>query len=275
VAAAMAATSVGITARVLADLKALQSRLARIILGAAVLDDILGLLLLAVVAGLASQTGVQWVQLGVLLAEAAAFALFLFFMGPRIVRRIHPGLAHAGTQNAPLVLSLALCLGLSAAAEKIGLAAIIGAFFAGLVLAEYSPEWNLQPRIHTISEFLAPFFFFVMGAQLDARLFRGNILLDALAIAVLAALSKVLGCGLPLWREGWATALRVGVGMTPRGEVALIVALVGLQTGMVSQSAYAIVIFMTAVTTLAAPPVLRYLFRGVGEGSAADSAVSH
>lgn len=263
VGAAMVATSVGITARVLADMRVLNTRVAQIILGAAVFDDILGMVLLAVVSGIASEAGVQWLQLSVVFVEAVVFTLFMIFIAPHIVRRIGPGLQRMSTQNAPLVLSLAICLGLSVAAEKIGLAAIIGAFFAGLAFAEYSPEWNLAPRVGAINEFLAPFFFFTMGARLDLHSFSGGgVLISAIVISLLAIVSKVLGCGLPVLREGWPTALRVGVGMMPRGEVALIVALVGLQMKLVSASAYAIVIFMTGVTTLFAPPLIRWLFRG-------------
>ena len=263
VAAAMVATSVGITARVLADMHMLHSRVSQIILGAAVFDDILGMVLLAVVSGIASEAGVQWLQLGVVFVEAVIFTLFMIFIAPRIVQRIGPGLQRMSTQNAPLVLALAICLGLSVAAEKIGLAAIIGAFFAGLAFAEYSPEWNLAPRVGAINEFLAPFFFFTMGARLDLHSFGGGkVLMSAIVISILAIVSKVLGCGLPVLREGWPTALRVGIGMMPRGEVALIVALVGLQMKIISSGAYAIVIFMTAATTLFAPPLMRWLFRG-------------
>ena len=266
VAAAMVATSVAVTARVLADLHVLNTRFARIIMGAAVFDDILGMILLAVVSGIAGGGGIRWWHLGVTFAEAVGFALFMIFVGPRIVRRVRPGLRHMSLQNAPLVLSLAICLLLSWAAARIGMAAIIGAFFAGLVLADYAPEWRLQPRVHAINEFLAPFFFFTIGARLDVHLFSGNVLLDALVISLLAVLSKVVGCGLPLLHEGWATALRVGIGMMPRGEVALIVALVGLQMNMVSQSAYAIVIFMAGFTTILAPPLLRLLLHGQAGG---------
>ena len=178
-------------------------------------------------------------------------------------------------QNAPLVLSLAICLLLSWAAARIGMAAIIGAFFAGLVLADYAPEWRLQPRIHAINEFLAPFFFFTIGARLDIHLFSGSVLLDAFIISLLAILSKVVGCGLPVLHEGWGTTLRVGIGMMPRGEVALIVALVGLQMNMVSQSAYAIVIFMAGFTTILAPPLLRLLIPrpGGGQGTGKPAAL--
>ena len=268
VGAAMVATSVGITARVLGDMKVLQTRAAKIILGAAVFDDILAMILLAVVSGLGSPGGVRWLQLGILLVEAVAFALFMIFLAPRVVHRMRPRLEQMSVPDAPLIASLALCLGLSVAAERIGIAAIIGAFFAGLAFAEYSPQWNLQPRVHAINELLAPFFFFTMGARLDASFFTSEVLVSAVIIAVLALISKIVGCGLPVLREGWPIALRVGVGMMPRGEVGLIVALVGLNLGVITQSSYAIVIFMTAVTTLLAPPLLRVLFRGEGGADA-------
>jgi len=261
VAAAMVATSVGITARVMGDLRVLHTRVASIILGAAVADDILGMIVLAVVAGLGASTGVQWVQLTVLLAEAVAFTVFMVFFASKVIHKMRPGVERLSTQNAPLILALAICLGLSVAAERIGMAAIIGAFFAGLAFAEYSSEWKLAPRVNAITEFLAPFFFFTMGSRLDLRIFNRQVMVACVVVTVLALIGKVVACGLPVLREGWPSALKVGVGMTPRGEVALIVALVGLQMNMISQAAYAIVIFMTAATTLIAPPVLRYLFR--------------
>jgi Kef-type K+ transport system membrane component KefB len=262
VGAAMVATSVGITARVLGDLRVLATRTAQIILGAAVFDDILGMVLLAVVAGLASGGGLEWLHLGVLVIEAAAFALFMIFVAPRIVRRIQPRMDRLSTQHAPLIVALALCLFLSWLSAQIGMAAIIGAFFAGLMFADYAPRWNLLPRVGGITEFLAPFFFFTIGSRLNVHLFAGNVLYAAIVVSFLAIVSKVIGCGLPLWREGPLSALQVGVGMMPRGEVALIVALVGLRSQIVLPSTYAIVVFMTAVTTILAPPLLRYLFRG-------------
>jgi Kef-type K+ transport system membrane component KefB len=272
VGAAMVATSVGITARVLGDLKVLSTRTARIILGAAVFDDILGMLLLAVVAGLASESGLEWLHLGVLSVEATAFALFMIFVAPRIVRRMQPRMERLSTQNASLIVALAICLFLSWLSVKIGMAAIIGAFFAGLMFADHAPQWNLLPRVGGITQFLAPFFFFSIGSRLNVQLFTGNVLLAATIVSLLAIVSKVVGCGLPLLREGWPAALRVGVGMMPRGEVALIVALVGLNSQIVTQSTYAIVVFMTAVTTLLAPPVLRYLFRNEGPEAAPSTA---
>jgi Kef-type K+ transport system membrane component KefB len=260
VGAAMVATSVGITARVLADLNVLSSDLARIILGAAVFDDILGMILLATVAGVASGR-IEWLRLGILAAESVAFAVFMILVAPRLVRRMHSGVERLSTHNAPLVITLLICLLLSWLAASIGMAAIVGAFFAGLMFSDYAPRWNLLPRAQAITEFLAPYFFFSIGARLDPDLFTHRLLRTAVLVSTLAIVSKIVGCGAPLIRKGWHSALTVGVGMTPRGEVALIVALVGLNSHIVSQATYGVVVFMTGITTLLAPPVLRYLLR--------------
>jgi Kef-type K+ transport system membrane component KefB len=260
VGAAMVATSVAITARVFADLRLLSTETAKIILGAAVFDDILGMVLLALVGGLASGS-VNWLHLGVLIGGAVAFALFMMFIAPRIVKRIGPGIEQLSIQNASLVVVLAICFLLSWLAVKIGMAAIIGAFFAGLVFADYAPRWNLFPRVAGITECLAPFFFFAIGTRLNMFLLKGDVLVAMLIVSILAIISKVIGCGAPVIGKGLRQAFQVGVGMMPRGEVALIIALVGLQSGIVTSSTYAIVVLMTAVTTILAPPLLRYLFR--------------
>jgi len=140
-----------------------------------------------------------------------------------------------------------------------------------LVFADYAPQWNLFPRVAGITEFLAPFFFFAIGTRFNISLLRGDLLVAASVVSFLAVISKVIGCGLPMLNQGWGMALRVGVGMMPRGEVALIVALVGLQSGIVSQPIYAIVVLMTAVTTILAPPALRYIFREEIRGAREES----
>src|SRR5437764_5686843 len=201
VGAAMVATSVGITARVFADLHLLSTETVKIILGAAVFDDILGMVMLALVGGLAAGS-VNWLHMGVLIGEAAGFALFMMFVAPRIVRRIEPGVEHLSMQNASLVVALAICLLLSWLAVKIGMAAIIGAFFAGLVFADYSPQWNLMPRVSGITEFLAPFFFFAIGSRLNMSLLEGDLLRGAIRSSVLAIGSMLVGCGLPMLGRG-------------------------------------------------------------------------
>lgn len=262
VAAAMVATSVGITARVLRDLDLMGTYPARVILGAAVFDDVLGMVLLALVAGVVAEGGIHWLELVVLALEAAGFVLLLMFVAPRVIESVKPQVDRLQTHNPQLILALAICLGLSAVAERMGLTAIIGAFFAGLAFAEFAGEWKLRPRVNAINEFLAPFFFFTMGARLDLSVFNGNVWLTAIVISLLAVIAKVIGCGLPMWRDGRVTALEVGVGMIPRGEVGLIIAAIGLQMNMISQSAYAVVLFMAAATTLVAPPMIRVVFRG-------------
>lgn len=272
VAATMVATSVGITARVLGDIHVLQTLPARIILGAAVFDDILGMIVLGVVMGLVSTSATAWAQLIVTSIEAIGFAVLMLFYAPRVVRKMEQGLERMSTQDAPLIIAIAICLGLSYGAVRIGMAAIIGAFFAGLAFAEYSPRWNLRPRAVAINEFLAPFFFFSMGARLNLAVFDRRLIISAIVISTLAFLSKLIGCGLPVLRSGWKTSLKVGMGMTPRGEVGLIVALIGLQMNIISQSAYALVVFMTGATTLIAPPLMRLVFR---EDTAQATLVEH
>lgn len=269
---AMVATSVGITARVMGDMGVLKTRAAQIILSAAVFDDILGMVLLAVVAGMASSGGVEWTKLGIVLLEAAVFSLFMILVAPRIVTRVKGRVENMSTQQAPLILALGLCLALSVVAETIGMAGIIGAFFAGLAIADHAHKWNLEPGIDAIRDFLAPVFFFIMGAKLDVRVFSGEIVVAAVIVSVLAIISKLIGCGLPVLKEGRKTALIVGVGMVPRGEVGLIVALVGLSMHMIDQQAFAIVMFMTGVTTIVAPIALRGLLKEAV--SARPSAVS-
>jgi Kef-type K+ transport system membrane component KefB len=209
------------------------------------------MILLAVVASMATGGGIQWWHLSIVTIEAIGFALFMIFVGPRVIRRVRPGLQRLSMHDAPLILSLAICLGLSVASTTIGMAAIIGAFFAGLIFADYSPEWNLRPRIHAIYEFLSPFFFFTMGARLDLGVFSREVIITASIITVLAFISKIVGCGLPLMKEG--------------RDIALKVALIGLQMNAISQRAYAIIIFMTALTTLVPPFFIKRLFRSDAE----------
>jgi Kef-type K+ transport system membrane component KefB len=266
VAAAMVATSIAVTARVLRDMRVAGTDAAKIILGAAVFDDILGMLVLAVVAGLASTGTVRWLQLTILSAEAIGFALFMIFVAPKLIGRIRTRIQDFSIPNAPVFLVMGLGLGLSAVAEKIGLAAIIGAFFAGLAFAEYGTEWRIRPHVEGVSEFLAPFFFFIIGTQLDLKVFSSpSLLTTAVIISLLAILSKLVGCGLPVLGDGLSLALQVGVGMIPRAEVGLIVAALGLQMGLISQSGYAIVVFMSMVTTIATPPLLKLPFRSLAQ----------
>ena len=259
VGAALTATSVGITARVLADAGVLSSRVARVILGAAVIDDILGMIALAVVSSLSTGL-INYISLAIVAIEAIGFSLLVVFFGSRVVGSFQPAVARLRTQNAAFVLSVVLCLTLSLASVHIGMAAIIGAFLAGLALADHSEKWRLQQNAHPISEFLSPFFFVLLGIQVNLKTFlQPGLLLTATILCLLAILSKLIGCGLGSLGMGWKDAMRIGVGMIPRGEVGLIVAAVGLRLHTISDSVYTNVVLMSIVTTLFAPPVLRLL----------------
>jgi Kef-type K+ transport system membrane component KefB len=259
VGAAMVATSVGITARVLADAGVLSSRIARVILGAAVLDDILGMIVLAVVSSL-SEGRVNYLSLAIVAGEAVGFSLLVIFFGSRVVWRFRPAVAKLRARNSAFALSVILCLGLSLASLYIGMAAIIGAFLAGLALADYSEQYRLQQNAHPIMEFLAPFFFVLLGAQINVRtVYQPGLLGMIGVVCLLAVVSKLIGCGLGALSLGFKDAARVGVGMVPRGEVGLIVAGVGLRLHTISDAIYAVVLSMSIVTTIFAPPVLRFL----------------
>ena len=261
VGAAMVATSVGITARVLGDLNVLATRAARVILAAAVLDDILGLLVLAVASGL-SQGRINTLQLAITASEAAAFAVVMIFFASRFIGRFQTHVAKLRARNSAFILAVLMCLGLSLASVYIGMAAIVGAFLAGLALAERSEVWKLRENAHPLSEFLAPFFFVLLGVQVNVRALATPGLIGlATVICVLAILGKLLGCGLGAIRLGKKDALRIGVGMIPRGEVGLIVAGIGLALHTISDAVYAVVLLMSIVTTVAAPPALRILMR--------------
>jgi Kef-type K+ transport system membrane component KefB len=263
VGAALVATSVGITARVLGQMGLLNLEVSRIILGAAVFDDILGLLILAVVSGLAREGGVNYVQIGVTAALAIGFTLLVVLVGARAVTRIRTRVENLKVGQSYLVFGLALCLALALVASKIGVAAIIGAFLAGMALSESAEGTDMPRQAEAVTEFLLPFFLTNIGMQLklDALLNRDMIIL-ALVVTILAVLSKLIGCGLAAWPLGKKKAAQIGMGMVPRGEVGVVVAQIGLSLNAVDAATYGVVLFMAIATTLIAPPFIVKLFKG-------------
>ena len=265
VGAALVATSVGITARVLADAGVLSTRVARVILGAAVADDILGMIVLTVVSSL-STGHINYLQLAIVTVEAIGFSIFILFFGSRVVGRFETRVAKLRARNSAFILSIVLCLGLSLASIYIGMAAIIGAFLAGLALADHSEQWRLRENAHPVMEFLAPFFFVLLGIQVDLRtVYQPGLPWMIVVVCLLAIVGKLVGCGLGALSLGFKDALRIGIGMVPRGEVGLIVAAVGLKLRTVSPEVYTVVVVMSIVTTLFAPPVLRALLPQAAE----------
>lgn len=261
VGAALVATSVGITARVLRDLGVLASKEARIILGAAVADDILALLVLAAVTQMGQEGGVDVGEVMVTAVVAVAFVAFTALVGTRAVRRYSLHLERLQIPNAPLVVALALMLGLSAAAGELGLAGIIGAFLAGIMLAESREQLQLERRAQPIYEFLVPFFFVLTGAKVDLGAFsEGGTIGLALVITGLAVLGKLVGCGVGGYGLGRRSMLILGLGMVPRGEIGFVVASVALSQGAVGADVFSSVVFMSIATTLLVPPVLSMLY---------------
>jgi Kef-type K+ transport system membrane component KefB len=269
VASAFVATSAGITARVLQDLGALNRIEARVILGAAVIDDILAMLLLGVVTALQGGGGVHVTKLLLVLLQAIGFIAVITLVGTRFMQSKSSLLDAPINPHSPLTLSLALCLGLAASASYTGLAAIIGAFLAGMIVAEAEQQHTLERQIQPLLAFLVPFFFVYTGAQVDlTRLGSVPVLWTLLIVTVLAILSKLLGCGLGALSLGKKPALIVGIGMVPRGEVGIIVASLGQRAGVFSDTTYAIIIAMSLLTSVIAPPLLKPLLRSTPEAAA-------
>lgn len=260
IAAAFVATSAGVTARVLQELGVLDRTFSRVILGAAVIDDILAMLLLGVVSSIQSGGEVDFAHLLIVMAQAVGFILLVAWAGTHIMRRSSPVLDAPINPLSALSLSLALCLALADAASYLGLAAIIGAFLAGMTAAETRQRETLQHQLQPILTFLVPFFFVVTGAQVDLRGLGSMTALGSLGVITgLAVVGKLLGCGLGALSLGRKPALIVGVGMVPRGDVGIIVASLGRQAEVINQETYTLVILMVLLTSIIAPPLLAIL----------------
>ncbi|MCX7624198.1 MAG: cation:proton antiporter [Thermomicrobium sp.] len=259
----LVATSVGITARVLRDVGALDSREARIILGAAVFDDILGLLMLTIVSGVAVTGELQVGRVLWISVLALGFTAVVGGLGALAVRRFFPPLVERlQVEHAPLVVALALMLALAALASAIGLAPIVGAFLAGMALAEVAERYHLHEQALPIYTFLVPFFFVVTGARVDPRLFlQTETLWLALAVTAVAVATKALGAALGTLGFPPRSMAIVGFGMVPRGEVGLIIASIGLSLGVVERPLFSVAVVMSMLTTLFTPPVLVWLLR--------------
>ena len=261
--AAMVATSVGITARVLSGMGLLNAPSSRIILGAAVIDDILGLLVLAVVASLAAGA-VNYSEIGTTALLSVGFVALIAFGGAPLMTRIAPAIKRLRFNHSFFGISICLCLGLAVAAAEIGVAAIIGAFLAGMALAEAAEgEHDLHEQTRGVTEFFVPFFLVNIGMQLNLQVFSdGETVTMALVITALAVVSKLVGCGLGVWNQGLRRMAQVGVGMVPRGEVGIVVAQIGLGLAVIDDRLFGIVLFMAVATTLIAPPFIRPAFAG-------------
>lgn len=258
--AALAATSVGITSAVLLDLGMIRTRAARTVLGAAIIDDILALILVAVATGIAAEGGLDPAELLVVIGLAVAFVAFFALGGTRLIARRPQILKEPRFSESPLLPAVILCLGVAALAAQIGLAAIIGAFLAGLMVAETKEQHPIEDEVAPLYAFFPPFFFAFIGIELDlgALLEPGALALLA-GVTALAAVTKLVGAWIGArgldGRDTWIVA----VGMIPRGEVGIIVAGIGATTGVMGEELFAVVVGMSILTTIAVPSVLRRL----------------
>lgn len=260
-AAALTATSVGITSNVLRDLGALRTRSGRIILGAAVIDDVLAIMILSIATGIAAG-GVDLAALASLLTVAAVFIGVVVIGGTRILRRRPSLLTVPRFADTPLLPGMIVMLGLAALASVIGLAAIIGAFLAGMVVGESSEREALEAEVAPVAAFFTPFFFGFIGAQVDLAGLASVEAIGLIAgITALAIGSKFIGALLGAIREGPARAALIGWGMVPRGEVGIVVAGLGLSTAAIGADIYSVVVAMSIITTLIVPPLLPPLVR--------------
>ncbi len=261
--AALVATSVGITSAVLSELGLVASAPGRTILGAAIVDDILAMLILGVAVGIASDGGANFTSLAVSALLAVGFVVFFALGGTRFMQG-RPGLLKAPRfSDSPLLPAVLLCLALAAIAAQIGLAAIIGAFLAGMIVAETQEQHPIEEEVAPLYAFFPPFFFAFIGLQLDLGAYTDPGTLGLLAaLTVVAILTKFVGSWLGARSLGSRDATLVGVGMVPRGEVGIVIAGIALAEGAVSEEFFAVVVGMSILTTLAAPPVLRAVARG-------------
>ena len=282
VATALVATSVGITARVLKDLGLINTLEAKIILGAAVVDDILAMIVLTLVSGIAKGDLTAF-NVAVVVSEAVCFVAIVTIIGTRVVkyasgkRTVHSDptvngdwAVHYSTRafkrdswldrltqkQAPFVIILVVIFGLSALASFVGLAAIIGAFFAGLIFSDTKETYELEQKFEPLNIFLVPFFFVAIGARV-ALGSSSDIIPFAIILTVVAILTKLVGCSIGAVTRGERTAMIVGAGMVPRGEVGIVVAMIGLSMGTIGLSTYSIIILVSIATTIYAPFLIK------------------
>jgi Kef-type K+ transport system membrane component KefB len=258
--AALAATSAGITSATFLDLGIARTRAARTVLGAAVVDDILALILLSVAVGMAADGGVDGGKIALALAIAVGFVVFVALGGTQLLARRPQLLQAPAFANSPLLPAVLVCLGLAAFAANIGLAALIGAFPAGMIVAETKDHNSIEEEVRPLYAFFPPFFFAFIGIELDlGTLLDGHALVLLAAVTVIAAIAKLVPAYLAARPLGREEAMIVGVGMIPRGEVGIVVASIGAAEGVVDPELFGVVVGMSILTTLIAPFALRRL----------------
>ncbi|MCL1857135.1 MAG: cation:proton antiporter [Kiritimatiellaeota bacterium] len=271
------ATSVSITARILSERKKLETPEGSTILAGAVLDDVLGIVMLAIGMGMvsvqatqgASDVGIQWGKIAWIAVKSIGIWLGATVFGVLAARTIGKGLKRMGGHNEIAMMALGLAMVVAGAFEEAHLAMIIGAYVMGLSLSRTDISQVVREAMHPIYAFLVPLFFVVMGMMVDVRQFAsGKVLVFGAVYTLVAIVAKLVGCGAPTLLCGFNLrgAARVGLGMIPRGEVALIIAGIGLASGCLTQEVFGVAVFMTLITTVLPPPFLVMAFRSPHPG---------
>ena len=257
--AALTATSVGITARVLSDLGRLQDQESQIVLGAAVIDDIIGLIILAVISQLVAGAELTATGVATITLIAFGFVAVVLLAGRLVVPPLFGLLARVGSEDTLATMAVALAFTICWLADLSGSALIIGAFAAGLTLAPTRHAKVIEHGVLRLGMFFVPIFFVSVGAAVDVRTFADpQVLMVGGSLIVVAIVGKVAAGFAPFWFKG--NKLVVGVGMMPRGEVGLIFAQMGLRTGALTSGLFSALTMMVLVTTFLAPPLLHWLF---------------
>jgi Kef-type K+ transport system membrane component KefB len=264
VGATLCATSIGITARVFKDMNKLHIPEAKIVLGAAVIDDILGLIVLAVVAGVIASGTLEFSTIGLILLKAALFLGITLFVGMKYLRHQIKFAAIIDNKNLRLLFPFALLVILAWLSDRIGLASIVGAFAAGLIIKEeyfkdvaHDKNSSVKSVMEPIEAIFAPVFFVIMGLQVDLSAFLEiNILGIALLLTLVAIVGKLLS---GIFIKGMDKKI-IGIGMVPRGEVGLIFASIGKSLGVLDSALFSAIIILVILTTFITPPGLKWAF---------------
>ncbi|MFY9586873.1 MAG: cation:proton antiporter, partial [Actinomycetota bacterium] len=267
-AAGITATSVGITARVFSDLRALASTEARTVLGAAVADDVAGLVILAIVVGAESESGVAVGSLAGTIGFALLFLVAATVIGVWLVPRVIGRLSRASrTDGTSMILALVVALALAGAASDVKLAPVVGAFVAGLAVGPSGRRDEIQRRLQPIGHMLIPLFFLYIGIDTELKSFtQGRVLLIAAALTAIAVIGKIVaGLGV---KRGSADRLLVGIAMIPRGEVGLIFASIGLSQHFLDPRSHSILVVTVMASTVVSPALIRARVRHVRRAEA-------
>ena len=266
---ALGSTSVGIAARAMEQLGVLSTTEARVIISTAIIDDVIGLILLAIISGTASGGEINIIDTAVVGILAVAFVLVSMYVCTLITRFRHTDICKTAvakprkqTLLSPLPFALIICFGLSALATYLSLAAIIGAFLAGMMFAEFRDIWPSEERFISLKEFLVPFFFLFIGINVNlSALGAGNAWLIAPILIVLALVGKIVGCGIGSFKLGRKSATIIGMGMTPRGEVTIIIAALGLSIGVLTEAQYGSLVAVVIAIAVLAPFLISMAFK--------------